>query len=82
MSEELVYFDVFSGDKLIQTDLTRQEVMDLFDIDYKEFRKLILGKKFFGQYKVIDAPVDNVISDRLKREWDMYIKRLRRRLKE
>lgn len=78
---EIEYFDVFIGDKLVQTDLTRQEVMNLFDIDYKEFRKLMLGKKFFGQYEVIDAPVvDKIISEELRDEWNMFVNRLRRRL--
>ena len=76
------FYDVINNDKLIQTDLTRREVQELFDIDRSMLSRICdMGYVFMNQYAVVMSEPDDPISDELANEWDTYIKKFRRRHK-
>lgn len=75
------YYDVLNNEKIIQTDLTRKEIMQLFDIDVKQVNSMCnYGTKFHEQYHVIEAEPDEPITENQAREWNTYIEKFKRRL--
>lgn len=77
----MVVYDVLNNQQVIQTDLTKNEIQDLFDIDAKIVHKMCyFGFKFMGQYEVIEVEQDEPVPIWLAHEWDTYIEKLRRRL--
>lgn len=74
-------YNVFNNGKIIQTDLTCIEIMELFDIDKKQAMRMCSnGTRFFEQYYVAEIEPDEPITDELANEWDTYIEKFRRRL--
>ncbi|MBR3771631.1 MAG: hypothetical protein IKL07_05125 [Clostridium sp.] len=75
----MYYYDVLNNGMIIQTDLTRSEIGELFDISADMVNKMLtFGKKYMGQYEVVESVLDEPVPEELAQEWNTYTKKLRR----
>lgn len=76
----MAIYDALIGDLIIQTDLTKQEVKDLFDINGMQFNLMRDGDLFMDVYWITEVQPDEPITHELASEWDRVVKEFRRRL--